>query len=792
MKHLYILFLLCSWLTQAQHTGSITGIVVDSNGDKVPFANVALYINNTNSVVGGTITDVDGKFDIPDLKDGTYALVISFLGYEPFKRPDIIIEGNNIALGLLQLEEHLTELDEVQVKAQRPAIEQGLGKTTLNVGDDMSSANESAIDLLQYIPSGSTDADGNVLLRGAPATILIDGIPTDLQNALETIPVDAIDKLEIINNPSAKYASQNGAGVINIVLKKENLKGSNGRVGGMLGTPDRQQLNGNVMLQQNKLSSSTNFSYRHHTDENVLSNKRITRSESDSSYLNNNGVSYQDNSRLDIKQKFRYQINKQSAAVLSGTYQKGADKSHSVNEALNYNGDGSLKSHNLSKTIGENNRDYWNLNARYNYDFSKTTNLIVNARHEAQTSHSRSDRLFTFYDTNSGEQKKDYKTQDRFVPEKMKSTRLNIDFEHGFSDYMKIEAGALLMNKSAESDNQFLRIDYKWDETSQDYVTVIDSSQFYVFETSENNVTTYGVLSAHIGKWEIQGGLRYEYIRMEPYSPTNDSGAVNNNHNLLPTFQARHRVSDNFDYGLNYSKRVRMPSYRQLNPMEIYNGLYSKRSGNPLLQPEKIHSVDLNANWRFGMHNIMPSVFYRHHTDVITQFQELIEEDGLEVLHRKYGNIGNSEQMGFELNVSNVFFKKWRFKTNYISYWQSVDNFVDSEIVNFTNWVNNVKLTSDLTFLKSFKWQVTATYESPRNTTTGINYERIFVNTNIRKSLFDNKATLTFRVNDVFDSLERKSENTSSPKFISHNYSKSITRYFAIAFSYKFSRLNTI
>ncbi|WP_282036269.1 TonB-dependent receptor domain-containing protein [Saccharicrinis aurantiacus] len=789
MKYLKLLILLAMPLiSRAQNESSITGIVTNSKGETVPFANVALYTQEENALVGGVTTNIDGEFTIPNLASNTYSIMVSFLGYEPLTTNNIVVNGN-VNLGALQLQDQLTELEEVEVKAQRPTIEQGLGKTTLNVGNDLSNANESALDLIQYVPSGSTDADGNVTLRGAPATILIDGVPTDLQNALETIPVDAIDKLEIINNPSAKYASQNGAGVINIVLKKDNLKGSNGRVTGMLGTPDRQQLSGNIMLQDNKLSSSTNVNYTHVYDEIDANSKRITISDTNPTFLNNTGTSEKNTSKITIRQKFKYQINKKSSARISGNYQKYDTDNNGYNRALNYKADSTLRSDNRNSTIANYEREYWSINARYNYDFSSNTSLIINAKHEGQNSLNQSDRTINFYEPDTGEEEKRYKTQDRFVPEYMNSTRLNIDFEHSFNKHLKIESGLFFVNKYANTDNQFLRTDYNWSEDDDDYIPDVDSSQFYIFETTERNATGYSVLSTQLGKWELAGGLRYEYITLEPYSPTNDSGAVNRNHNFLPSLQVRNVVSDNFDFGFSYSKRVKMPNYRQLNPMVVYNGLYNKSSGNPYLSPEQIHNIELSANLRIGNHRFMPSIFYKHHTDVITQYQELVEEDGEEILHRKFENIGDMEQTGFELNISNRFFEVWRLKTNFLSYYQGIDNFKDGEFERINDWVNNVKITSDITFLKTFKWQVTGTYESPRNTTVGQNYERMFVNTNIRKSFLDNQATLTFRVNDVFNTLDRGRENTSSPKFVSTSYTKGISRYMALAFSYRFNTM---
>ena len=239
--------------------GSVTGKIVDSRTNQpVEYATVALYNQANNSLVTGTITDGQGKFTIDGLKNGTYILKASFIGYDQLEMRDIVVDGGVKQLGTIKLSTSDAEIGEVEVVAKKKDISYQLDKKVINLSTDISADNGSAADALEGVPSVDVDIDGNVSLRGSSNfTVLIDGKPTalDAADVLKQTPAAMIENIEIITNPSAKYDPEGTTGIINLVTKKNVIQGLNGVVNANVGSQGR--VGGDFLL--NKRSGKVNF-----------------------------------------------------------------------------------------------------------------------------------------------------------------------------------------------------------------------------------------------------------------------------------------------------------------------------------------------------------------------------------------------------------------------------------------------------------------------------------------------------------------------------------------------------
>ncbi|MBO4771138.1 MAG: carboxypeptidase regulatory-like domain-containing protein, partial [Bacteroidales bacterium] len=239
--------------------GTITGKIVDARtGQPVEYATVAVYNQANNSLVTGTITDNDGKFSIDGLKNGTYILKASFIGYDPLEIRDIEVTGSVKQLGTIKLSTSDAEIEEVEVTAKKKDISYQLDKKVINLSTDINADNGSAADALEGVPSVDVDIDGNVSLRGSSNfTVLIDGKPTalDAADVLKQTPAAMIENIEIITNPSAKYDPEGTTGIINLVTKKNVVQGLNGVVNANVGSQGR--IGGDFLL--NKRSGKVNF-----------------------------------------------------------------------------------------------------------------------------------------------------------------------------------------------------------------------------------------------------------------------------------------------------------------------------------------------------------------------------------------------------------------------------------------------------------------------------------------------------------------------------------------------------
>ncbi|MBN1447606.1 MAG: TonB-dependent receptor, partial [Bacteroidetes bacterium] len=215
---------------------AISGRILDAeNGKTIEYANVVLHSSRDSSMVQGTISDPRGRFVLRDIPPGEYYLVIHFIGYEDVTRNNISVRHNGGMIDLGDIRLHLTpiQMEEVEVAADRAPVVYQIDKKVINVDRQLTAASGTAIDVLQNVPSVTVDLDGNVQLRGSGSfTVLIDGRPSTLEGseALEQIPSSAIENIEIITNPSARYNPEGMAGIINVVMKKNGRLGNSGVV----------------------------------------------------------------------------------------------------------------------------------------------------------------------------------------------------------------------------------------------------------------------------------------------------------------------------------------------------------------------------------------------------------------------------------------------------------------------------------------------------------------------------------------------------------------------------------
>lgn len=786
-------FLFFTFFAFSQNGGTISGKIADSNTSHiVSFANIVVVNQDSNKVIGGAVSNDNGEFSVLKLPKGTYVIKISFLGYESFEMTNVKVDsGVDTYVGTILLKEKLTKLDEVNILAERPMIVQGLGKTTLNVNESLIGSGESGLDLVQYLPSVSTDDEDNVLLRGRPATVLIDGVETDMEKVLESLPIGAIDKLEVITNPSAKYSSKNGAGIINIVLKKDKLKGANGRLNAAIGTPEKVQLGGSLMLKAKKWTFSSNVNHNYFIDEISSRNLRNTERETDTSFMKNKGESLRSINNFVYRQGVNLRINRSSYLHLYGTFRYNTNSYQSVNAVNNFYADSTLKNENKNTSNGKVEKSFWSVNAKYAKKFSDTKELSIIAKHEQRNNTDPYFRTINYFDVLTAEQKENYTTQDRLQPEQIYSDQIKADYEHEFNKHFKLETGSLLLYRKTQAQKEMLKIKYLYNEPDQNFDTEIDSSQNYEYEITEWLPSAYVLLSTKFGKWNISSGLRYEYAHLSSYSPTNDTLIFSEYHSILPSLQISKRVNKTITISLSASNRLKMPNYKQLNPFISYHGLYSKSGGNPNLKPENIWNIEFNTQSQLKKHSINTSVFYRHFGNTIGNHQHIVLEDSIEVSFRQFQNLGNVNQIGLEINSNSRFSKTTRLKLNLILMNQQITHSFQGEYINIEDYTYGGKATFSQSFFKTYQCQLTGVYNSNTKTISGTKYGLIYLNLRLKKSVLNKKGSINLLFTDVFNTLEHRSVNSHSANFVTDNYSKKITRKVILSFNYRFSTIKS-
>ncbi|MEP7171818.1 MAG: carboxypeptidase regulatory-like domain-containing protein, partial [Bacteroidota bacterium] len=308
---LFFLFALSSFAQEENNsTGKITGKIIDSLTSKsMEYATIGLFTQSENKIVNGTTSDSMGIFTITNVKEGTYKIIIEFIGYKKSERNNIVITKANqiIQIGNIKISTNQTSLKEVTITAEKNIIENKIDKTIYNVDKDVTSQSGVAADVLKNVPQVFVDVDGNVELQGSSnIRFLINGKPSilfgsNVADVLQSIPASQIKSIEIITSPGTKYDASGTGGIINIILKKSTAQGINGNVSLSAGTRlENGSLNlnirkgnfginafasGNAQLSSTTINTSDRFSQDTSASSHLLQNGK--------SDFNRNGFQYQ-------------------------------------------------------------------------------------------------------------------------------------------------------------------------------------------------------------------------------------------------------------------------------------------------------------------------------------------------------------------------------------------------------------------------------------------------------------------------------------------------------------------
>jgi hypothetical protein len=280
-----LLTLFNSFLALSQQPGGrkvkVTGTVIEkTTRQPLEYATITFFSPNETKPLAGGLTDVAGNFEI-DVTPGTYDIRIEFISFSAIDLKQRIVTGDT-SLGNIELAEDATQLEEVVVRAEATTVEIKLDKKVYNVGQDLMVKGGTVSDVLDNIPSVSVDAEGTVSLRGNEnVRILIDGRPSNAINiteALRNIPADAIDKVEVVTNPSARYDAEGGGGLLNIILKKGKNQGVNGTLIANVSDPESYGISGNInyKTEQFNLFTTTGYNYRTNPGNSLTETEYLT------------------------------------------------------------------------------------------------------------------------------------------------------------------------------------------------------------------------------------------------------------------------------------------------------------------------------------------------------------------------------------------------------------------------------------------------------------------------------------------------------------------------------------
>jgi len=813
--------------------GHFYGKVVDANKKGIDGATAQLKGSKfdpatkkaSEVIVATMITATNGDFSFDNLSImGNFKLIITGIGFKKYEKqisfnmkpggnPQDMMALVDKDLGNIKLEEDPNQLQSVTVTSSaKPQFEMGIDRKIFNVDKNLASTGQTAVEVMKNIPNLNVDIDGNVTLRNATPTLLIDNRPTTL--TLDQIPSDIIDRVEIITNPSAKYdASGGNAGILNIVLKKNKKNGYNGGLRGGVDMRGKINAGGDLNLRTSKINFSASANIRNSKSISTSDNQRdlllVKKPTSISTYTDNIGLS----AFSFYRAGFDYLIDNRNTFSIFGNIVKGDFENastqridsifdykrdtinnikldnNSIVSFLNKGGQASFK-HLFAEPGHELSADF-----NYNESTSDNNSLIKSSIINQRTTGSGYNKNYTS----------------------------NIDYERLFKNNAKFEAGIRMNNRDEYNNrNQFKIINGKEEPIN----SISNQLQF-----NERILAAYTNLGGKKDNLSYQLGFRVEN-RDYTVNVLNKQGKdsleskIKLPISLFPSAFLSYKLNDKNDVQFNYSKRINAPNPFQLQPFADYSDPLNISVGNPKLKPQFTHSFEVAYNnvYKKGS-NLLVTAYYKYSTDLITNYiyKDINPISKDSTFFSSYINANTSKVFGLEISNKTIITKWWDVNLSFNLFKSEINSTIVGQDVNnnLTSWFskmnNNFKLVKGLSLQFSGQYQAKTIlppggnsggggggrggggfggggggFGGPQSTAQGYNLPNYDFDLGLRKdwTLKGGKtASLTLSVSDVFKT--RVIKTYSESLYFTQNVSRTRDQQlFRLNFSYRFGKFD--
>lgn len=752
-----LVFLLLASSLMSQNATVEGKLVESSTNTALGYASVRVLQMPGDKLVGGSLTDDKGTFSV-NLPFGSFRAEIEFIGFETIKTSEFSLsqEHSQHDLGTISLSASANALDEVQVTAEKSTMILALDKKIFNVGKDLSNAGGSASDILTNIPSVTVDPEGTVKLRGSDnVRILIDGKPSGLvsfkgSSGLQQLQASMIDRVEIITNPSARYEAEGSAGIINIILKKDQKQGFNGSVELIAGTPTNYGAALNLNYRHRKINFFINYgiSYRDSPGGGSMYQERYV---GDTTYLlqqtttnefqglNNNirgGLDYffSENSILTASTLWR----RSDARRLSNL--RYEDFLFNTNQPLGY----TLRMQ--DETEDEPNSEY---SVVYKRKFG-TEGHELTAEAKYLNYWERSNQIFpqqAFF-ADGSENLAQSSFQKALNDEYENQYLFQVDYVHPIGKDGKFETG--LRSSFRDMVNDYIVTERNVDGT---YSTIPGLDNYFIY--NENINGAYLIYGNKRHKFSWQGGIRAEHTDVTTILRKTNEENPRNYFNFFPSLHLTFDLPKNNAIQWSYSRRIRRPVYNDLSPFFTFTDSRNYWSGNPDLQPEFSDVLEIGHILYFDKGSLSSSIYYRHTIDKIDRIRQL---DNAGNATTRPENLSSENAIGLEFASGYSPKKWWKLDMNFNFFHADIDGSNIESSYRATTYSWFARATSKFLFPRNFDFQIRGNYEAAQKTAQGSRKALYFVDLAASKDILHNKGTLTLNVSDLFNT--RRMRNT--------------------------------
>ncbi len=765
---------------------TITGKVIDDELN-VPLEYATISVQNVEdpSDLTGGITDANGEFSI-EVKDGTYNIIVEFISYKTkeFKNRKVL---NDLNLGTIKLGLGSENLDEVVVRAETTQVDIRLDKKIYNIGKDLTTAGGTVSDALNNVPSISVDIEGGISLRGNDnVRILINGKPSAMAgfgnaDVLSQLPAEAIERVEVITSPSARYDAEGTAGIINIILRKKETLGFNGSLNLNAGIPENAGISANLNYRTDKFNLFTTTGYRYNEspgyaffdtryfeprEDVFLGNLEYDRNIEDRDYDRiNRGF----NTNFGME----YYISDLSSITGSIFYRLGDDRDVTRNQNdYILNGENLLGTNRMEVENEEDESIQFSLNYIKKFD-NKGHELTADFQFEndSETQDAFINEPVIYNNTDTAAIR--VPAESTITKEDQKEYLLQADYVRPIGEESQFEAGY-----RGNIENEVT--DYELYQEDADGNFILNENQTNVFDYTENVQALYSQYGTKFGDFSFLLGLRLENTNLkgkidselteeelqEEFSFNIDTDFDNNYLGLFPTVNIIYELGEEENITLGYNRRINRPRGWYINPFPSRSSRNNIFQGNPNLNPAFSNAFDLGYLKRWEKFTLTSSVYYQRETDAFQRVQEEVFISGpggqdIEVIRSIPFNLATNDRMGGEIGFlynpaewlrlngsANLFRFKLDGEFNGVDY--SQDNF---------SWFG--RFSSKVSLPLQIDWQTNLFYRGPSDEIQGTQKGILNIDLAFSKEILNDNATISLNVRDIFNGRKRASFTTT-------------------------------
>ncbi len=787
-------------MLQAQTSAVTVSGMIKGKADKtaLPFVNIVLKTEKDSAFVTGTVSNEEGRFTLTNIKSGNYVLQFTYTGFASKSQPVLVgTLSSFLDLGTIELQQDAKQLQEVVVSSKQDDVSNKMDKKTYSVAANISQSGGSVLQTLKNLPGVTTSQDGKVELRGSDkVAILIDGKQTALtgfgsQTGLDNIPASAIERIEIINNPSAKYDANGNAGIINIIYKKNKQQGFNGKVGFTTGVGALWQKKANLPTIRPqyqatpKINPSLSLNYRKNKvnaflqadwlyTETLNKNEFVTRTFDDGTIINQQTKRNRNTHFVTTKAGIDWSINNQDMLTVSGLF--GIEKIIDRGDQPFFNKDYSNRLR-LWQFLEDELKTTAVASAAYQHKFKQAGHLLNIGFN--YTFH-REDEKYNFVNTLPT-----YTGLDSF---KLLSDEHVADFNIDYVKPLKhgrIEGGVKFRYRDIPTNMQF----------KPGFNSPLDTNAGGAATYTEIIPAVYGNYVYESKKIEAEIGLRVEYVDLKYKVNPNHNTYKSDGYNYtqpFPNVRLAYKINDQNKISLFYNRRVDRPNEVDIRIFPKYDDAEIIKVGNPALRPQFTNSYELGYKTTLKKGYFYSALYHRSTEGTITRIATQVPPSTL--IYTVFQNAGHSSNTGMEMVFQHDFSKAVSFNTNINVYRNIIDAFtVENKYPvpsiytatkeQFTS--GNIKLNGIFHLPKQTDIQITSIYLAPDIIPQGKIGTRFSVDMGIKKQIQKSKGELFFNASDIFNTLKIKKElNGNGFKLISTDYYE--TQVFRLGYSYKF------